>query len=390
MNETQPTYERFSLARRIEHFLLILSFTTLAVTGLPQKFPLSAFANGMIQVMGGIETVRIIHRVAATVFLLEAIYHLVVMGYKLFILRLEASMGLSLKDVRDGLQAFGYNLGLTKQYPRMDRYNFIEKVEYWAMVWGLVIMAITGFMLWNPIAVTRLLPGQFIPAAKAAHGGEALLAVLAIVVWHFYNVHLRRWNPSMFTGRLPRDQMEEEHPLELEKIESGRLPVPLPPEVRRARLRLYTPIAAVLSMLLLYGVYRFVTFEETALKTVPPGENVAAFSPQTPTPLPTVPPTPTAVPGATQAAPAALTWEEGIGQIFQQKCGTCHGSLGGLSLKTYDDAMKGGAHGPVIVPGEPDNSTLVVLLQPPSKHPGQFSPEELEQIIAWIENGAPE
>jgi hypothetical protein len=79
-------------------------------------------------------------------------------------------------------------------------------------------MTITGFMLWNPIATTELLPGSIIPAALAAHGGEALLAVLAIVIWHMYNVHIKSFNPSMFTGWLPRDQMERST-LELERLE---------------------------------------------------------------------------------------------------------------------------------------------------------------------------
>ncbi|MCZ7666212.1 MAG: hypothetical protein M5U34_02700 [Chloroflexi bacterium] len=60
-----------------------------------------------------------------------------------------------------------------------------KKIEYWAVIWGTAVMILTGFTLWNPIAITQFLPGQFIPAAKTAHSAEALLAVLSIVVWHF-------------------------------------------------------------------------------------------------------------------------------------------------------------------------------------------------------------
>ncbi len=82
-------------------------------------------------------------------------------------------------------------------------------------------MIITGFMMWNPIATARFLPGDFIPAAKAAHGGEALLAVLAIIVWHMYGVHIKHFNKSMFTGKISEEEMLDEHPLELADIKAG-------------------------------------------------------------------------------------------------------------------------------------------------------------------------
>ncbi len=78
----------------------------------------------------------------------------------------------------------------------MDRYTWEEKVEYWSLLWGTIVMIVTGFMLWNPIATARFLPGEFIPAAQVVHGGEALLAILAVLVWHFYSVHLRQLQPQ--------------------------------------------------------------------------------------------------------------------------------------------------------------------------------------------------
>ena len=211
-NGAQPKYfNRFSIAQRVEHFVLILSFSILVLTGLPQKFAGNAISDWMISAMGGIETVRIIHRIAAVAIVLMSVYHVIVLGYKVWVRRVEMSMLPGLKDLTDALDLVRFNLGLAKEHPRMPRYNFGEKVEYWAMVWGTVIMAITGFMLWNPIATTRHLPGQIIPAAKAAHGGEAVLAALAILIWHFYNVHVKSLNKSMFNGKMSRHQMEEEH-----------------------------------------------------------------------------------------------------------------------------------------------------------------------------------
>jgi cytochrome b subunit of formate dehydrogenase len=125
------------------------------------------------------------------------------------------------QDAKDAWLMFRHNLGLSQEHPRMGRYTFGEKFEYWAVIWGTVIMIITGFMLWNPIATTNFLPGQFVPASKAAHGGEAVLAILAILTWHFYNVHFKVFNRSIFTGYLSQKDMEEEHPLELVAIEKG-------------------------------------------------------------------------------------------------------------------------------------------------------------------------
>jgi hypothetical protein len=196
------------------------------------------------------------------------------------------SMLPSWQDVLDGLRALGYNLRLYATPPRMGRYTFGEKIEYWAVVWGTVIMAVTGFMLWNPIATAQVLPGEIIPAAKAAHGGEALLAVLSIVTWHMYHVHIKRFNRSMFTGRLSRHEMEEEHALELEALEQGRVvrPPVHTPEVRR-RQRVFFPLAAVIAIVLLAALYYFVTFETTAITTVPRQE-ISSSEPATPTPAP--------------------------------------------------------------------------------------------------------
>ncbi|HAD06800.1 MAG TPA: hypothetical protein DCE76_06535 [Anaerolineaceae bacterium] len=392
MSENQKTYTRFAIAQRIEHIVLIISFTTLAVTGLVQKFAQSPISISIIAALGGIEMTRIIHRTASVVFLVQAIYHLVVIGYKLYVERKEASMLPGFKDLQDAFQHFLYNLGLSKERPKMDRYNFVEKAEYWAMVWGLVLMALTGFMMWNPIATARILPGQTIPAAKVAHGAEAILAVLAIFIWHFYHVHLKTFNKSMFTGKLTRHEMEEEHALELEKIEKGLLPPPPSPEELRRRKRIYYPVATVLSLILLFFVYRFVTFEETAIKTVQPVSARAdsVFVPQTPTPLPTRPPTATPVPTQEgQSVTGPLTWNNGIGQIVVQRCGTCHGAMGGLALNSFESAIKGGRSGAVIVPGDVEASTLVTLVRD-GTHPGKFEPQELELIIRWIQEGAAE
>jgi cytochrome b subunit of formate dehydrogenase/mono/diheme cytochrome c family protein len=403
---TTRNYERFPLARRVEHLIMLLSFTTLGLTGLPQKFSSAGVSIAFVNLLGGIENLRFIHHFAAIVMMLGTAWHILVFGYMAYVRHTRLSMLPSLQDIKDGWQALMYNLGFAKTFPQMGRYTFEEKMEYWAFVWGAIVMGATGFMMWNPISTAKFLPGEVIPAAKAAHGGEALLAVLAIIIWHMYGVHIKRLNKSMFTGKMSEEVMLHEHPLELADIKAGLADRPVEPAALRKRQRIYLPIAILLALFMLSGIYGFVNAEDTALTTIErQAPTVEVFVPQTPTPAPTqtatLPPTETSLPtssptagtpgtDSTLSAPSsALTWDNAIGALFQAKCATCHGAgaLAGLNLSTYADAMKGGASGPVILPGDGANS-LLVTKQQAGGHPGQLTPEEIAQVIEWINAGA--
>lgn len=281
-------YPRFRLGARIEHFILMVTFTILAITGLPQMFSLDApVARAMIDLMGGIETVRIVHRWAAFFLVVGSIYHVFTSLYRLYVKRERMRMTPEKKDLTDMIDYVRYNLGLSDEHPRMKKFNFGEKFEYWAVVWGTAVMTLTGFMLWNPIATTSILPGEIIPIALAAHGGEALLAVLAIIIWHMYNVHIKHFNPSMFTGNMPREQMEEEHALELERLDAGGHPwseVDRP--VLERRRRVFYAVSAVLGVAILAILIWAFTFEQTAIETVLPSATRDVFVPLTPTPVP--------------------------------------------------------------------------------------------------------
>ncbi len=395
----QKYFTRFDRWQRIEHALLLASFTTLAVTGLPQKFATWPVSDTVIGLLGGIETTRVIHRAAAIVLMALSIYHVIAVLYRVLVKRVSFSMFPVVEDFKHLFHDILYYLGRRNRKAYYGRYSYAEKAEYLAVVWGTLIMIITGFMMWNPIATAQVLPGEVIPAAKVAHGGEALLAVLAIILWHFYHVHLRHFNKSMFTGRFSRDEMAHEHPAELAMIESGRASKDPPPDVLRRRRIVYFPVAAVLGAVAGFLLYQFVTFEKTAIDTVPRGETAEVFVPQTPTPSPTRPPTstplpatPTSTPGPTEEpAPEEVVWTGGIDQIVAERCAACHvqAALGGLSLATYADALQGGGRGPAIVPGDPDASVLVQI-QSQGGHPGQLTDEELATVIQWIEAGAPE
>jgi cytochrome b subunit of formate dehydrogenase len=245
-------------------------------------------------------------------------YHFVAVAYKVFVLRVRWTMFPRVNDVLDALDVVRYNLGLTKEHPKLDRFNFAEKFEYWAFVWGAFLMGATGYIMWNPINALRFVSGDVIPAAKAAHGAEAILAALAILIWHFYNVHIKMFNKSMFTGKMNEHQMEEEHGYELQRIAEGRADKRPDSETIKRRERVFIPIAVVASVLMLVMIYFFVTYEETALTTVPKqSQKIQIYAPLTPTAIPRPG---QATSSSAVAAPKALpTTHDG-----RTTCNTCH------------------------------------------------------------------
>jgi len=381
MSEEQK-YLRFTISDRVEHWVQMASFATLGMTGLAQKYSGSEISIWFIALLGGIESLRIIHRIASTGLMLGTIYHFGTAGYKYYVKRSRITMLPNLNDVKAAWGIFLHNLRLKKSKPQQGRYTFDEKFEYWAFVWGTAVMGLTGFILWNPIATTKLLPGIAIPAAKAAHSGEALLAVLAIIIWHFYNVHIKHLNKAMFTGYLTEHEMLDEHPLELADIKAGIAEIPQDPKLVAKRKRIFFPVYSVIAAIMLVAVYFFIAGEETAIATVPASEDVTIFVPLTPTPLPTLAPTPT-------PAPIGNTWNDGIAALLINRCGTCHAAsvLGGLDLTSYDGATTGGNSGHSVVVGNPEAS-LLVQRQSTNDHPGQFTESELNTIIDWIQSGA--
>jgi cytochrome b subunit of formate dehydrogenase/mono/diheme cytochrome c family protein len=399
-------YVRFDLVQRIQHITFLISFSVLGFTGLPQKFPLSPISMGFFKIFGGIETVRLIHHTSAIVMMIVSVFHVLEVLYRVLVLRTPISMIPWINDLLHVYEDVLYYLGLRKHKAYYGRYSYAEKAEYLALIWGTLVMGLTGFMMWNPLSTLRILPGEAIPAAKAAHGGEAVLAVLAIIIWHFYHVHIKHLNLSMFTGKLSQEEMEHEHPAELAQINAGKTPDPIPPAVLRKRQYVYAPIAIVILGLFSYGFYFFVGSETTALVSPQFQPTIPVYVPQTATLQPTATatrtpaPTATPVPAATEApgstpateAPVAVsvTWDAEIGPFFAQKCLMCHGASasGGLNLSTYADAMKGGASGIVFTPGDSVNSLMIVKFES-GKHPyTALLAEEIAKVKAWLDAGA--
>ena len=220
------TFIRFVLSQRIEHILLVISFGMLCLTGLPQKFYGAAWAQWIMSALGGIGPTRVIHHIFAFMLAFEFLYHLIVVVYELLLVRRGPLLMLPrLQDIRDGLHSIAYLCGRRREKPQSDRYDFKQKVEYWALIWGLLVMGGTGLMLMFPVVATRYLPGVLIPAAKVAHGYEAILAFLAIITWHLYNAHLASGvfplDTNIFTGKVSGERMLEEHPLEYQRLTLG-------------------------------------------------------------------------------------------------------------------------------------------------------------------------
>ena len=219
----EATFVRFSLSRRIEHILLLISFGMLCLTGLPQMFHGAGWAQALLSAMGGIGTVRVIHHILAFMLAFEFLYHFIVVAYELLFVRPRRLTMLPGKaDLTNAVQTVAYLAGRREEEPKAGRYDFKQKVEYWAMIWGLLVMGATGFILMFAVDATKVLPGILVPAAKVAHGYEALLAFLAIITWHFYNAHLARSvfpvDTTIFTGQISRERMLAEHPLEYEQL----------------------------------------------------------------------------------------------------------------------------------------------------------------------------
>ncbi len=213
---------RFSLRQRIEHVVVMVLFTTLVVTGLPQKFFQARWADAMILALGGIERVHLIHRWVGLLFAALAVQHLVVVLWLVLTQRARPSLVPARQDARDAIAMLRYCLGLSDAHPAFDRYDYRQKFEYWGVVFGSLVMVVTGLILYFPITATRWLPGEVVPAAKAAHSNEAFLAFLVIVIWHMYSAH---FNPdvfpmdsSIFTGRISLERLEHEHALEYRRL----------------------------------------------------------------------------------------------------------------------------------------------------------------------------
>jgi len=213
---------RFSFWARFQHAAVILLFGLLLVTGMPQKWPYLGAGRWIVDQMGGIFATRWLHRAAGIGFAALVVAHLTVVLSRLVTRRMKPSMLLTGKDFSDAIHNLKYYMGRTDTAPKFGRYDYRQKFEYWGLIFGSLIMVVTGFILYFPIAVSNLLPAELIPAAKVMHSYEALFALLIVLVWHMAGAHLSPEafpiDTSIFTGKVRKEKLKHEHALEYEEL----------------------------------------------------------------------------------------------------------------------------------------------------------------------------
>ncbi|HWO56107.1 MAG TPA: cytochrome b/b6 domain-containing protein [bacterium] len=198
-----------------QHTFLMITFIVLVITGFALRFSESWWAQLLFGREGGFPLRGTIHRVAAVLFILTALWHV---GYLLgrrgraFLVDIMPRKS----DFTEFKQMLAYNLGRSAQRPQFGRFSYVEKVEYWALVWGTIIMAITGFFMWEESIAVNLFPKGFLDVMLVIHYYEAWLATLAILIWHMYstvfNPAVYPMNPAWYTGKMPEDVYRHEHP----------------------------------------------------------------------------------------------------------------------------------------------------------------------------------
>jgi formate dehydrogenase subunit gamma len=222
---------RFSRRQRLEHVAVMTLFTVLALTGLPQKFFEYGVSQWLIDAWGGVDRARWFHRTAGLLFAALAVIHIGGAVWDVLSGQARLSIVPNRKDFSDAVVQLRFYLGVSDEQPRFDRFDYRQKIEYWGLVFGAVIVISTGVILLWPVAAARLLPGEVIPAAKVAHSNEGLLAFLVVILWHVYNAHFNPdvfpYDPTIFTGRISVERMQHEHPLELERLTHTPLPPPV-------------------------------------------------------------------------------------------------------------------------------------------------------------------
>jgi cytochrome b subunit of formate dehydrogenase/nitrate/TMAO reductase-like tetraheme cytochrome c subunit len=271
-----PYITRFATSDRLTHLAMVLSFMGLALTGLPLIFHYTPWGQRLSTLMGGIEVSRYFHRFWAVITFGYAAYHLGLLLKRLIIKRDLSlfsgpnSMVPRKQDVLDFVNNVKWFLYLGKR-PKLDRWTYWEKFDYYAVFWGVPIIGLSGLLLWMPWLFTKFMPGSMLNVAKIVHGEEALLAVGFIFTFHFFHNHLRPENfpldTVIFTGKLPLSKFKEERQQEYDRlVKEGKLEALLtdPPSEALQRAASWFGITALVIGLMLAGaiftsyfLYRF-------------------------------------------------------------------------------------------------------------------------------------
>jgi cytochrome b subunit of formate dehydrogenase len=211
----KPQVRRMRIGELWQHTLLMISFIVLVITGFALRFEDSWLTEMFFGWRGGFELRGVIHRAAAVVMIFVTVWHF----FYLFTRRGRTffkDMLPKFYDFTDFVQRILFNLGLSKKTPSFKRFSYVEKAEYWALIWGTAVMILTGILLWFDNYFIQFLPKGFLDVALVIHYYEAILASLAIAIWHFYSTifspQVYPMNPSWLSGKMPKDMFKHEHP----------------------------------------------------------------------------------------------------------------------------------------------------------------------------------
>jgi len=226
-NERQ--FLRFSRLNRMLHALMIVSFLSLALTGMTLKFSYTGWASVLSRLFGGFELAGYVHRLAATVMIGVFVTHVIDLlrrakrefgGWRGLLLGPNTMLP-TRRDLDEFVRSVKWFLGLGER-PQFGRWTYWEKFDYFAVFWGMVVIGSTGLTLWFPEFFTLVFPGWLINVATIIHSDEALLATGFIFTVHFFNTHLRPEKFPMdlviFTGRMPVEELKEDKPSEYERL----------------------------------------------------------------------------------------------------------------------------------------------------------------------------
>ncbi len=226
-NYGHALYLRMNLNERIQHIIMAVSFILLVITGFMLRFPNTWWVSHIASLSNdAFEYRSMIHRIAAVFMVAVSLYHIFYIAFIPRGKQLVKDLLPKFKDFQDAIGVVKYNMGISTEKPRLDRFSYIEKAEYWALVWGTIIMTLTGFVMWFENTFIGLFTKLGWDIANVIHYYEAWLAALAIVVWHFYfvifNPDVYPMSVAWFKGTITEEEMAEEHPLELERIKKSK------------------------------------------------------------------------------------------------------------------------------------------------------------------------
>jgi len=219
-------YLRMTVLERIQHITMAISFILLVITGFMLRYPDTWWVSHLRDLsQEGFEYRSLIHRISAVVMIAVSLFHIYYVSFTQRGRQLVKDLWPKFKDFTDAIGIAKYNLGISKEKPLLDRFSYVEKAEYWALVWGTMVMTLTGLLMWiYTDAVGSFTKLQW-DIARTIHYYEAWLAFLAIVVWHFYfvifNPNVYPMNLAWIKGTITEEEMADEHALELERIKKS-------------------------------------------------------------------------------------------------------------------------------------------------------------------------